>query len=219
MGVTGQPSLLPQLTILTHKSQRGDRSPFGEADLLRLQGGVPEGEDLGDLVAVPLGGLAELEVERFSCRGDHVAVGQDHLPGEGPCGAADHGDPVAASELDWVGVVADVDVGEDVKELRHRCGVCCPSADRLCIARDVRDHLGVMDRVHRCDVAGVEGIIALLHEREQVCGPAGAAGCDGHDCSVSWSVMGQFTAAMAVVVRAASAPPDRHDFRFRLSVP
>lgn len=30
---------------------------LGEADLLGLQGGVPEGEDLGDLVAVPLDGL------------------------------------------------------------------------------------------------------------------------------------------------------------------
>src|SRR5450631_2128682 len=81
---------------------------LGEADLLCLQGGVPEGEDLDDLVAVPLDGLAELEVERFSCRGNYGPVGQGHLPGEGSCGAADHGDPVAASELDRVRVIMHV---------------------------------------------------------------------------------------------------------------
>ena len=92
-------------------------------------------------VAVPLGGRGEVEVERLSCRGDHVAVGQDHLPGEGPCGAGDHGDPVAASELDWVWVVVDVDVGEDAKHLLHHRGVRCPSVDRLCAPCDVRDHV------------------------------------------------------------------------------
>src|SRR5215470_11735889 len=57
---------------------------LGEAELLALQGCVVEGGDDDEQVAVPLGGLAELEVERLSGRGDHGAVGQGHLPGEGP---------------------------------------------------------------------------------------------------------------------------------------
>jgi hypothetical protein len=40
-------------------------SLLGEADLLPLQCGVPEGGNHDELVAVPLGGLAELDVERF----------------------------------------------------------------------------------------------------------------------------------------------------------
>src|SRR3984885_8103400 len=90
---------------------------LGEANLLGLQGGVPEGEDLDDLVAVPPDGLAELEVKRFSGRRNHGAVRQGHLPGEGSCGAADYGDPVAAPELDRVRVVVHADVGEDPEEL------------------------------------------------------------------------------------------------------
>ena len=44
-------------------------SLLGEADLLPLQGGVPEGGADDELAAVPLAGLAELDVERLSGRG------------------------------------------------------------------------------------------------------------------------------------------------------
>ena len=40
----------------------------------------------------------------------------------------------------------------------------------------------VMDRVDGSPVAGVEGVVSLGHELEQVCGPVGA-GCGGHDGS------------------------------------
>src|SRR6185437_16516588 len=94
---------------------RAGRRPslLGDADLLALQGGVVKGGDDDELVAVPLGGLAELEVERLSGRGDHSTVGQGHLPGEGPGGVGDDGDPVAAAELDRVRVAVHVHVGED----------------------------------------------------------------------------------------------------------
>jgi hypothetical protein len=46
---------------------------LGEADLLPLQGGLQEGGDDDELVAVPLGGLAELDVERL------------YGPGGSPC--------------------------------------------------------------------------------------------------------------------------------------
>ena len=51
-------------------------SPLGEADLPPLQGGVVEGGDDDELVAVPLGGLAELDVERLSGRGITVPSGR-----------------------------------------------------------------------------------------------------------------------------------------------
>jgi len=157
---------------------------FGEANLPRLQSGIPEGGNDDELVAVPLRGLAELDVERFACRGDHLAVGPDHLPAEGPGGAGDHGDPVAAAELNGVRGV-HVYVGEHAYQLPHRRGVRFPSVDRLGVAGDVRDHVGMVDCVHRCEVAGVEGVVALLHEREQVCGPAGVGGRGVHNGSLS----------------------------------
>jgi hypothetical protein len=40
--------------------------------------------------------------------------------------------------------------------------------DRLCLSCDVRNHFGVMDRLHTFEVAGVEGVVTLLHEREEV---------------------------------------------------
>src|SRR3989454_9894248 len=75
---------------------------LGEAELLGLQRGVQEGRDDDEPVAIPLCGLAEFHVECFPCGGDHLAVGEDHLPAERPRGAGDHGDPVATSELDRV---------------------------------------------------------------------------------------------------------------------
>jgi hypothetical protein len=33
----------------------------------------------------------------------------------------------------------------------------------------VSDYVWVVCRVHRCDVAGVEGVVPLLHELEEVC--------------------------------------------------
>ena len=65
-----------------------------------------------------------------------------------------------------------MDVGEAAKELSHRRGVRGPSVERLCAPWEVRDHVWVVDRVHRCEVVGVEGVVALLHEREQARGPA-----------------------------------------------
>jgi hypothetical protein len=64
-------------------------SRLGEADLLRLQSGVPEHEPFNHHVSVPLGGCGKVEVERISCRGDRLAVGQLHLSGEGSGGAGD----------------------------------------------------------------------------------------------------------------------------------
>ena len=49
----------------------------------------------------------------FPVGGYHGAVWQGHLPGEGPGGMGDDGDPVAASELDRVRVAVHVHVGED----------------------------------------------------------------------------------------------------------
>jgi len=145
---------------------------LGEADLLRLQSGVPEDELFNDLVPIPLGGGAEGDVERFSCRSDHLAVGQSHLLGEGPGGAGDYGGPVTASELGWVWVIVDMAVGESAKHLLNEIRVRFPSFDWLC-APHMCDHVWVMCRVHPCHIAGVESIVALLHEREEVRGSAG----------------------------------------------
>jgi hypothetical protein len=90
--------------------------PLCEADLFAQQSGVPEGGDLDEPVAVPLGGLAELDVECFSCRGNHAAVLQNHLPGEGPGHIGDNGDPVAAAELDRIWSI-HVYVGEHPEHL------------------------------------------------------------------------------------------------------
>src|SRR5439155_11688195 len=63
-----------------------------ESELLRLQGGIPEGGDDDQLVPGPLAGLGELEVERLPLRGDHVAVREGHLTDEGPRDIGDDGD-------------------------------------------------------------------------------------------------------------------------------
>jgi len=86
-------------------------SRLGEADLSLLQSGVPEGSDLNDQVPVPLDGLAEVAVERLTGPGYHGAIGQGQLAAKRPGGTANYGGPVAASELDRVWVVLDVDVG------------------------------------------------------------------------------------------------------------
>ena len=39
--------------------------------------------------------------------------------------------------------------------------------DRLRAPGDVRDHIRVVDRVYGCEVAGVERVVTLLHEREE----------------------------------------------------
>ena len=52
------------------------RPALGEADLPPLYRGVVEGGDDDELVAVPLGGLAELDVERLSGRGITVPSGR-----------------------------------------------------------------------------------------------------------------------------------------------
>jgi len=68
------------------------------------------------------------------------------------------------------------------------------SVDRLGEPGDVRDHGRVVDLVHHGEVAGVERVVALLHEREQARRPAGVLGRDGHDDSSCWVVMVTFTA-------------------------
>jgi hypothetical protein len=121
---------------------------LGEPNLLCLQSGVPRGGNNDELVAVPLSGLAEFDVERLFCWGDRFAARQDHLPGEGPAGAGDHGNPIAASELDWVRVAVDVHVWEYPEHLLYRCGVRYPAVDWVCAPRDVRDHVWMVDRFH-----------------------------------------------------------------------
>jgi hypothetical protein len=96
---------------------------LGEADLLRQQRGVPEGGNHDQLVADPLGGLGELDVERLSRRRDYLAVRKDHLPGESSRDVGDHGDPVAASELNRVWVAVHINIGEHAEQMRHRGGV------------------------------------------------------------------------------------------------
>jgi hypothetical protein len=63
---------------LAGSRRRAGRQPLllGEADLLPLYRGVVEGGDDDELVAVPLGGLAEFDVERFSGRGIAVPSGR-----------------------------------------------------------------------------------------------------------------------------------------------
>src|SRR5438445_276494 len=96
------------------------------ADLPRQESGVPERRNDYQLVAIPLAGLGELDIQRLSCRRYPLTVRRDHLPGKRSRGAGDDGDPVAAAELDRVRRV-HVDVREDLDELLHRCGVCFPS--------------------------------------------------------------------------------------------
>ena len=78
-------------------------------------------------------------------------------------------------------VVVDVDVGEHAKHPPYNLGVRRLAVDRLCAPWDVRDHLWVVCRLHSCEVAGVEGVVALLHEREEVCRPAGVLGRGSHE--------------------------------------
>jgi hypothetical protein len=80
-------------------------------------------------------------------------------------------------------VAVDVHVGEYAKHLLHRRRVRFLPVDRFCEAGDVGDHVGVVDPIHRGEVAGVERVVALLHEREQVRSPAGAFGRGCHDGS------------------------------------
>jgi hypothetical protein len=39
--------------------------------------------------------------------------------------------------------------------------------DRLRAPGDVRDHVWVVHRVYGCEVAGVERVVTLLHERKE----------------------------------------------------
>jgi hypothetical protein len=81
------------------------------------------------------------------------------------------------------------------EELLHRRGVRGPAVDRLCVPWDVRDHVGVVDRVHRGEVPGVEGVVALLHERRQVSGPVGKVSHVGilevnYNFSIDYNILG-----------------------------
>src|ERR1700679_497053 len=112
---------------------------LGEAYLLSPKSGIHEDVFFNDLVSLPPGGRAVVEVECFSCRGDHLAVGQSHLSCECPGGAGYYGDPVAASELDWVGIIVDTNIGEHADHLLDHCGVRFPPLDRFCDPHDVCD--------------------------------------------------------------------------------
>jgi hypothetical protein len=119
----------------------------------------------------------------FPVGGITVPSGRVISPVKGPGGPGDDGDPVAAAELDRVRVAVHVHVGEDAQHLLHRRGVRFLSVDRLGEPGDIRDHVRVVDSVHCGEVAGVERVVALLHEREQVRGPAGAVGRGSHESS------------------------------------
>ena len=56
----------------------------GHAELAGLQARVPKGGDDDELVALPLGGLAELQVEGLAGRRHHGAVGRASSPVEVP---------------------------------------------------------------------------------------------------------------------------------------
>ena len=66
---------LGELAGLSRAKNRRSSDPagvlglLGEADLLPLNCGVPEGRDEDELVALPLAGLGELEVERLFLSG------------------------------------------------------------------------------------------------------------------------------------------------------
>jgi AcrR family transcriptional regulator len=62
-GTTAGPAAAGRLAGAGCRGPAGRSSPLGEAELLPLPGGVPEGGDDDELVAVPLGGLAELDAE------------------------------------------------------------------------------------------------------------------------------------------------------------
>jgi hypothetical protein len=74
----------------------------------------------------------------------------------------------------WMGRGVHVHVGKHLEDLLHRRGVRFASAGRFGQPGDVGDHVGMVDCVHRGEVAGVERVVALGHEREQARGPAGA---------------------------------------------
>ncbi len=76
--------------------------------------------------------------------------------------------PVAIAELDRVGIIVDVDVGECAEHAFERSSECGPPVGRLVASGHVGDHVGVMRGVHRSDVVTVERLVALLHERQNV---------------------------------------------------
>lgn len=88
------------------------RSRLRESDLLCEQRGIPECRDNDELVAGPLGGLSELDIECLARPLDDGPIGEGHVTGEGSGDVGDHCDPVFTSELDRVGVAVHVHVGE-----------------------------------------------------------------------------------------------------------
>jgi hypothetical protein len=79
---------------------------LGKADLLRVQSGVPEGGDVDELVPVPPAGVAELDVERLSGRGDHFTV---DLRQDGRARGADSSAPPWLLRMDrWADVYVRV---------------------------------------------------------------------------------------------------------------
>ena len=132
----------------------------GTPVLVRDLGTVTFGPDIRE------GAVSYTHLDVYKRQGDHFAVGQDHLSGECPCSAGDYGDPIAASELGWVWVIVDAYVGERANHLLNHRGVRFSPFDRLWDPHDVRDDVRVICGVHPFDVAGVEGVVARLHELE-----------------------------------------------------
>jgi hypothetical protein len=53
--------------------------------------------------------------------------------------------------------------GKHSQHLLHRSRMCYTAVDRLGVPGYVRDHVPVMYRVHRREVAGIERVVAFLH--------------------------------------------------------
>jgi hypothetical protein len=75
-------------------------------------------------------------------------------------------------------------VGKHLDQLLHRRAVSVTAVDRICAAGHVRDHVGVVDVLQLLPVARIEEVIAVRHELEEVCRPAGFGG-GSHEGSCS----------------------------------
>src|ERR1700690_4070899 len=107
--------------------------PLGDPELLGLQGRIPQGVLFKHHVARPLCRRGEIEIERLSRGSDPFAVGQNHLAPERPCSATDHRDPVAASILDAVRIIVNVNVRKDAEHFLYGGSMYRMTANRSCV--------------------------------------------------------------------------------------